>query len=526
MKLSRCFALASLALAFTLAATSVSAESVLKMVPRGPLKILDPSITTAYITRDHAYLVYDTLFAVDGDGAIQPQMVDSYEVDAEQKNWTFRLREGLAFHNGKPVTSADVIASLKRWGARDTLGRKLIEFTDTFEAIDDRSFAIHLKKPFGLMLEALGKPSAIVPFIMPKAVIEVAGDKPITDIVGSGPYIFQEEEFRPGDRAVYVKNPDYKPRAEPASGNAGGKVAKLDRIEWKFLRDAQTAVNALKNGEIDYIDQLDVRQVAALEKDAGVEVLRKPNDVVYVLRFNHLIPPFDNPKIRRAAMLAVNQEAILRVQVGVPDAFSRCTSVYPCGSTYASDETGFFDGRAHFEEAKKLLKEAGYDNTPIVLLNAPEIPAVAKLGPVMSALLKQAGFKTELVQLDWAGWLQRRTNKGPVDQGGWNMFFAGWSPYDLTVPIASAPLTANGDKGWPGWFQDDEIAALLDNFTNEPELEGRKQIAAKIQLRALEQGAIAPMGESDSFAAARKGSLTGWVDGVSFTPFWNVSKLD
>lgn len=502
------------------------AESTLHMVPRGPLKILDPSITTAYITRDHGYLVYDTLFAMDGEGKIQPQMVDHYEVDEPQTKWTFTLRDGLAFHDGKPVTSEDVVASLQRWGERDTLGRTMIEFTDSFDVVDDKTFSIQLKKPFGLMLEALGKPSAIVPFIMPKTVIDAAGDKPIADIIGSGPYAFQADGFRPGERAVYTKNPQYQPRDEPASGNAGGKVAKLDRIEWKFLRDAQTAVNALKNGEIDYIDQLDAQQVVALQKDADIDVLPKPNDIYYVLRFNHLIPPFDNAKVRRAAMLAVNQQTILRVQVGVPGAYRVCASVFPCGTPYSSDKTGFFDGKSHFAEAKQLLKEAGYDGTPVVLLNAPEIASVAKLGPVMSALLKQAGFQTELVQLDWAGWLQRRTNKRSVNEGGWNLFFAGWSPYDLNMPIASAPLTANGEDGWPGWFQNDQIAGLLDQFTNEPDLTERKRIAEEIQLHALEEGAIAPMGESDSFAAARQGTLTGWVDGVSFTPLWGVSKVE
>ncbi|ABD06209.1 extracellular solute-binding protein, family 5 [Rhodopseudomonas palustris HaA2] len=506
-----------------LATTATFAQAdTLRVVPTAPLQILDPLSTTAYITRDHGFMVYDTLFGTDLEGKVHPEMVEKYAVDEAATTWTFTLREGLAFHDGSPVTSADAIASLQRWQSKDTLGGKMKARTTAMTAVDDRTFQIKLSAPFGPMLTALGKPSAIVPFIMPKAVIDEAGSGPITKIIGSGPFKFVANEFKPGERAVYVKNEAYKPRSEPASGTSGGKVVKLDKVEWIFLKDAQTAVNALRNKEIDYIDQPSYEQVADLQKDPNIDIVNRPLSLSFVMRFNTLTPPFNDLRVRRAAMLAVNQDAVLKVQIGVPGAYQSCASVYPCGTIYSSTPDNY-TGKPNFAEARKLLAEAKYDGTPIVILDAPEVRVQSKTAPMMSALLQQAGFKTQLLPLDWASWLQKRTNTAPAKDGGWNLFIAAWSPYDLTVPISSAPLTANGRAGWPGWFEDAQVEALLGQFINAPDLPEQKAIATKIQTRILEQGAIAPLGQADQFSVMRKGSLEGLLPRIASTVFWNVS---
>jgi peptide/nickel transport system substrate-binding protein len=506
----------------TLAGLAIGHADTLRVVPSAPLQILDPLSTTAYVTRDHGFMVYDTLFGTEPDGTVRPEMVEKYTVDAAATTWTFTLRDGLAFHDGSPVTSADVIASLQRWQSKDTLGGKMKARTTSMTAVDARTFEIKLSQPFGPMLVALGKPSAIVPFIMPKAVIEAAGEGPITTIIGSGPFEFVASEFRPGDRAVYVKNVNYKPRSEPVSGTAGGKIVKVDRVEWIFLKDPQTAVNALRNKEVDYIDQPSFQQVGDLQKDPGIDVVDRPLSLSYVMRFNTLTPPFNDPKVRRAAMLAVNQDAILKVQIGVPGAYQTCASVYPCGTLYSSTPDSY-TGKPDFAEARKLLTEAKYDGTPIVILDAPEVGVQNKTAPMMSALLQQAGFKTQLLPLDWASWLQKRTNMAPAKDGGWNVFVAAWSPYDLTVPISSAPLTANGKSGWPGWFEDAQVEALMTEFMDAPQLADQKAIATKIQTRILQEGAIAPLGQGNMFSAMRKDSLIGLLPRIASTVFWNVS---
>jgi peptide/nickel transport system substrate-binding protein len=506
----------------TLASVTVGHADTLRVVPAAPLQILDPLSTTAYISRDHGFMVYDTLFGTDLEGKVHPEMVEKYSVDEAATTWSFTLRDGLAFHDGSPVTSADVIASLQRWQSKDTLGGKMKSRTASMTAIDDKTFEIKLSKPFGPMLTALGKPSAIVPFIMPKSIIDEAGSGPVTKIIGSGPFEFVAGEYRPGERAVYVKNAKYKPRTEPASGTSGGKVVKVDKVEWIFLKDAQTAVNALRNKEVDYIDSPSFEQVPDLQKDPAIDVIKRPLSVSYVMRFNTLTPPFNDAKVRRAAMLAVNQEAVLKVQIGVPGAYQVCASVFPCGTTFSSTPDNF-TGKPKFAEAKKLLAETKYDGSPIVILDAPEVGAQKKTAPMMSALLQQVGFKTQLLPLDWASWLQKRTNQAPAKDGGWNVFIAAWSPYDLTVPISSAPLTANGKAGWPGWFEDAEVEALMTQFMDATQLADQKAIASKIQTRILDEGAIVPLGQGNSFSVSRKGALEGLLPRIASTVLWNVS---
>ena len=226
-QLVACVALSAAAVA----AAPASAQSTLRMVAHSDLKVLDPIWTTAFITRNHGYLVYDTLFAKDAEMRVQPQMVDKYETSADKLTWTFTLRDGLEWHDGKPVTSEDCVASIKRWAARDALGQQMMARTAEIVPVDAKTFRIVLKEPFGLLLDALGKPSSNVPFMMPKRVAETDPGKQIDDYTGSGPFVFRKEEWKPGEKIVYAKNTKYKPRPEPPSMLAGGKVAKVDRIE-------------------------------------------------------------------------------------------------------------------------------------------------------------------------------------------------------------------------------------------------------------------------------------------------------
>src|SRR5437660_6583629 len=186
-----------------------------KVVMHSDLKILDPIWTTAYIVRNHGYMIYDTLLAQDEKGEVKPQMVEKYEAAADGKGYTFTLRDGLLWHDGQPVTSEDCIASSKRWAAKDSLGQKMMTFVDSMTAVDAKTFTIKLKESTGLVLLGLSKPSSNVPFMMPKRVADTDPNKQIEDFTGSGPFVFKKDEWRPGDKTVYVKFDKYKPRSEP-----------------------------------------------------------------------------------------------------------------------------------------------------------------------------------------------------------------------------------------------------------------------------------------------------------------------
>ncbi len=500
-------------------------QKVLKIAPHAFPANLDPINVTAYITRNHGYMIYDTLFATDEKGAIKPQMVDKWVVSPDGKTYTFTLRDRLQFHDGKPVTGEDCVASLKRWGARDTFGQKLMSFVDRIEAIDAKQFRIVLKEPTGIVIEALGKPSSNVPFIMPARVAATDPFKVIDDNTGSGPYIFKKDEYKPGVQSVYVKNPNYVPRNEPPSGLAGGKKVFVDRVEWLALKDAQTQLNALLAGEIDMIEQPAFEQYPQLRKDARVSVVDTGTiNYQFVMRFNHLVPPFNNPKVREAAMWAVNQEAFLRAQVG-PDnegMYFTCPSMYPCGTPYSSPKGSGFMVKGNMAKAQQLLKESGYDGRPIVILRPTDLQSIHKLPLVAAQLLRQAGFKVDLVSMDWGSLVARRAKKEPADQGGWNIFLTAWVGADLINPLVNATLTGNGEKGWVGWASDAELERLRDQFARATTDADKKRLAEAVQVRATEVGTHAILGEYKNPAAVRKN-----ISGVLRSPalaLWNIQK--
>src|SRR6266704_3373538 len=362
-------ALAVLALAAALTSQAIAAGKTITAVMHSDLRIIDPGFTTAYITRDHGYMVFDTLLATDSNFKIQPQMAD-WKVSDDKLTYTFTLRDGLKWHDGAPVTAEDCVASLKRWAKADAMGQKLMDFTASLETTDARTITLKLKESYGLVLEALGKPSSLVPFMMPKRLAETPYTQQIREQIGSGPFKFVSAEFQPGVKAVYEKNRDYVPRKEPASWTSGGKVVKVDRVEWITMADAQTAVNALQSGDIDFMENpsFDILPVLAANKDLKVEALDKLGFQT-VGRMNFLYPPFDNLKVRRAAFMAMNQKDVLDALVGNPEYYRPCGAIFMCDTPLAT-EAGAESllKKSGMAEAKKALAESGYDGTPLVIM--------------------------------------------------------------------------------------------------------------------------------------------------------------
>lgn len=510
------------AAALALNATAL-AQGVLRTVPSSDLKILDPVWTTALITRNHGFMIYDTLFAPDDKGTIRPQMVDKHSVNADSTVWRFTLRPGLKFHDGTPVTATDVEASLKRWSRRDVLGQKMYAALESFTVDSPTSFTMKFRQPFGLVLDALGKSGPLVPFIMPKSVAETPADKQIDSLVGSGPFTLDKADFRPGDRVVYRRNPAYVPRKEPASGMAGGKAVKLDRVEWVFLRDPQTQANALLNGEIDMLEVVPSSHYPQLRTNPGVEMVDVVPAGTYTAIYNHKVPPFNDARVRRAAMLAINQEAMLRAQNTYREFYKPCASLYLCGSVYTTANNSFFTGKPQFEEARRLLKEAGYDGKPVVIMLPGDLAALSRLPMVYGELLKQAGFNVDVQTTDWASLVTRRTKKDPADKGGWNVFVTYWGGADASSPVTYTPLTGNGDQGYFGWPVDDEVETLKTQFLQTADAGKRKEIAARIERRALESGVLGPIGEGKGPTVVRRGVVTGLLPAPAVV-YWNVQK--
>jgi peptide/nickel transport system substrate-binding protein len=504
-------------------ASPAAAQTTLRVVMHSDLKIVDPIWTTAYISRNHGYMIYDTLFAMDAQGQVQPQMVDKYEVSPDQLTYTLTLRDGLLWHDGKPVTSEDCIASIKRWGAKDSMGQKMLSFVKDFAVVDAKTFRIILQEPTGLVLQALGKPSSNVPFMMPKAVAETSPNEQIKDFTGSGPFVFKADEWKPGDKAVYVKFAQYKARSEAPSALAGGKVARVDRVEWRAIADHQTAVNALLGGEIDLIEAPLHDLLPVLRQDANVKLVDiNPLGLQYTFRFNSLHKPFDDAKVRQAVFYALNQEDFLKATVGEPAYYRVCRSFYPCGSPLETSKgmEGLLE--ANEVKARQLLTEAGYDGTPIVLMHSTDLASLANLAPVAKSLMEKAGFKVDMQSMDWQTLVARRAKKEPPAQGGWHAFLTAWVAADILDPVMMGFLNAGCDKAMFGWPCDEKIESLRDQYARATDLAQRKAIAEAAQVRATLYPTHIPLGQWFQPAAMRKN-----IDGMVQAPvavFWNVEK--
>ena len=512
--------LAVLAVGF--AATSpADAQKTLRVVAHSDLKIIDPVWTTAYIARNHGYMIYDTLFAQDAKGEIKPQMVDTHTVSTDQLTHTMTLRDGLAWHDGQPVTAEDCVASIKRWWAKDPMGMKLQTFTDSIAAKDAKTIEIKLKTPTGLVLQALGKPSSNTPFMMPKRVAEIDPNKQLDDTTGSGPFMFKRDEWKAGDKVVYVKNPKYVPRNEPPSGLAGGKVVKIDRVEWRSIPDSLQAVNALLAGEIDQIELIsfDLIPVAAKDKDVKLFSWNKTGASL-VFRPNVLHKPFDNPKIRQAVWYAFNQKDFLDANVGAPEYYTECKSIFVCGGTFASNAGVADKLTGNVAKAKALLQEAGYDGTPVVLMQATDLLSVRNLGPVAKQQMEAAGFKVDLQMMDWQTVVSRRTKKDAPSAGGWNAFFTAMAAADAQHPLSNLFAAGSCDKAGPGWACDEELEKLRDAFAREADPAKQKALAEAVQARAAEVTTYIPLGQYVQIGAHRK-TMRGWLE-APVPVWWNV----
>jgi peptide/nickel transport system substrate-binding protein len=518
-------ALAALALSTAIATPALAAGKTLLVKMHSDLRVIDPGFTTAYITRDHGYVVYDTLLATDSSFKVQPQMAD-WKVSDDKLTYTFTLRDGLKWHDGAPVTAEDCVASLKRWGRVDNMGQKLMDFTASIEAADAKTIVLKLKEPYGLVLESIAKPSSYVPFMMPKRLAETPAGQQIPEQIGSGPFKFVKAEFQPGVKAVYEKNADYVPRKEPPSWTSGGKVVKVDRVEWLTMADSQTAVNALQSGDLDFIEDppFDLLPVLEGNPDIKMEVLNKFGFQT-LGRMNFLLPPFDNPKVRRAALLAINQKDVLDALIGNPKYYQTCGAFFICGTPLESDiGVGALTKGGNMEAAKKALAESGYDGTPIAIM-APGDVTTLKAQPVVAAqLLRQAGFKVDLQATDWQTVVSRRASQKPVSEGGWNMFFTNWVAADVMNPLVNFSVGGRGKNGgWFGWAEDAKIEKLKDQFARSSSPEEQKKLAAEIQQEAYDQVIYIPLGQYLQPSAWRK-SITGVLDGPATPIFWNIEK--
>ena len=497
----------------------------LRFVPQGNLANIDPIWTTTVIARNHALMVYDTLFGLDHDFQPKPQMATAHEVSRDGLTHRIALRPDLRFHDGEKVTARDCIASIARWSKRDVLGQRLNLLLQEMRATTDDRLEIVLKQPWPGLAWALGKPSANLCAIMPERVARTDPYHQITDYTGSGPFRFAAKDSVPGSIAVYERHGAYVPRDEPADFLAGGKQVHFDRVEWRTMPDPATAAAVLQNNEIDWWETplADLLPVLRKHKDIAVEVVNTAG-ALGVLRFNHLHPPFDNPAVRRAAFPAVDQKSFMQAALGEDPALWQVPAGAFTPGTPLANEAGLeaLTGPRDPEAAKRALRAAGYDGRKVVLLVPTDFPLINGLAEVAADMLRKVGFAVDAQAMDWGTMVQRRAKKDPPEQDGWNIFCTTWEGLGVSVPGSHQPLRGNGAEGWFGWSTSPKREALREAWFTAPDLPAERRIAQDLQALVWEEAPFVPLGLLRPPMAYRR-SLTGVLTGGPAL-FWNLRR--
>jgi peptide/nickel transport system substrate-binding protein len=496
---------------------------VLRFVPQANLTLLDPIITTAAVTANHAWMVWDTLFGVNAAQQAKPQMADGYTVSDDGRTYLIKLREGLKWHDGEPVRAQDCAASLARWAMRDTFGQTIAKVIDAWGAADDRTIKVTLKQPFPLLIDAIAKPDAQIAFMMPERLARTDPYKTITEIVGSGPFRFSKDEFVAGSSAAWEKFDGYVPRQEPADWTTGAKVANFQRIEWKIIPDAATASAALQSGEVDWYEQVQADLVPLLRRNSEIAIAASnPQGYIGGLRFNHLHPPFNDVRLRRAVLTAVNQEDYMGAITGNdPSAWRSCRSQFPCGTTYGS-EVSLPVQKGDIESAKAMIKEAGYNGQKAVIINPTDFATIGPLGDITYDMFRKIGINAELAATDWGTVVQRRSSKEPVEKGGWSVFHTWFTGGFIVNPVVTAPFRGQGANGWFGWYDNPKIEQMTQEWLDAKDPDARKTIAEAIQRENYAQVPTVTLGQFQIPTAYRK-SLLGRLE-CNGPLFWNVKR--
>ncbi len=516
----------SLLLAMLIGAGPALAQpSTLRAVLNLELQVLDPIVTNSNVTRAFAYNVFDTLIAMDSAGEYRPQMLEGWQASEDRLTWTFTLRPGLLWHDGQAVTAEDCVASLNRWGKRDGLGSRMMAAAKGIRVVDARTFVLELREPFSQVIEAMGKPGAIIPFMMPARLAAQEVTKPVTEPVGSGPFTFDKAEWRIGDRAVFRRNPAYRPRAEPADGLAGGKVAKFDRVDFVSLPDPATRVAALRAGEVDYLEFVPTDYLALLRRDRNIAVVnpRPIAQIMGAIGINHLHPPFNNPGIRRALQQAMDQSEIL-AGLGLPqDMWLRwCQSIFMCGGPYANTAGTEPLRSPSIEKARQLLKDAGYANEPVVFLHSTDSTTINPMAMVIIDRLRRAGFNLDVIASDYSSQAQRRLSREPPGKGGWNLMPVVFTGFDILNPLGHYAVAYNCGPYYPGWPCEPAMDPLIKQFGLEPDAAKRQALAADIQ-RHVHDSALMIFTGQFSVPAAHRADVVD-VLAVGYPVFWNMRR--
>jgi peptide/nickel transport system substrate-binding protein len=500
-------------------------DRVLRFIPQADLTALDPVWTSVYVTRNHAYMVFDTLYGQDSAYNPQPQMVEGATVENDGKVWKLVLREGLVFHDGAKVLARDCVASIRRWGRRDSFGQTLMDITDELAAQDDRTIVFRLKIPFPQLPTALGKIGINMLPIMPERLAATDPFKQVTEMVGSGPFRFVADERISGARVVYRRFEGYRPREQGAPDwTAGPKIVNFDRVVWNVIPDPATAAAAMQRGEADWWEQpvFDLLPLLARAPDLAISLVEVTGNIG-LLRMNQLFPPFDNPGVRRALLACLNQADYMTAVAGDDRRAWRGDVGFIAPGTPMASEAGMaaITGPRDFPRARKEMADAGYGGERVVIMTPSDYPRIDALCNVAADMMKKCGMNVDLQATDWGSVIRRRASRAPIDQGGWSVFITTFTGADMANPAGNLALRGNGAEGWFGWPTAPALERLRSAWLAATDLASQQRIAAQIQAQAFADVPFLPLGQFFQ-PTVQSRRLVGGLTGMPL--FWNIRR--
>jgi peptide/nickel transport system substrate-binding protein len=479
---------------------------VLRVAMIGEPPTLDAHATTAVITREIVINIFEGLFALDAKYQPVPLLAESADVQDGGKRYVIRLRNNVKFHNGKTLGSADVVASLKRWGAVASPGKAVFKNVEAVEAKDPLTVEIRLKEPSSALLTILAHVDSAAS-IYPKEVVDRAGDAPLKEFIGTGPFRFVEH--RPDRHIKLARFDGYVSRSEPANGLGGQRAAYVDELLFLPVPDYATRQAGITTGEYQYIQQIKPDQYDRIKGAAGVEpIVVKPYGwVTAVLNTKQGI--MTDKRLRLAIQAALDMEPMMLAGLGHKDFYRLDPGLVFQEQAYHSRAGAAAYNQHDREKARRLVKEAGYSGQPLRWIVTTEYEHHYKPALVAKSQLEEVGFKIDMQVSDWATVVQRRAKPEL-----WDIFSTAF------VFVPEPTVTPQVLCDWPGWWCNPEKDSLLQAMGRESDVKKRQALWEKIQTLFYADAARIKVGDYFRLDARRK-DVQGYEPGP-YMHFWNV----
>ena len=503
-----------LALVTLLALTTVPLTTAAQETPRmgGVLKAamigepptLDVHATTATISWQIMWNVYESLYTLDRNYEPQPMLADNHTVANEGRRYTIVLRRGVKFHNGKELTSADAVASVTRWVKEHTTGKTIGKHIEAIEAADKYTLVVHLKAPSSSLLYALASNTAA---IYPKEVVDAATDQ-IKQFIGTGPYRFVEH--KPDRHIKLTRFKEYAARSEPPNGFGGKRVAYFDEILFLPTPDMAVRLAGVETGDYHFAQTIKQDQYDRVKKLPQVEPAITKFGFWPTAVLNHKQGLMTNKKLRQAFQAALDMEPIMAAATGNKALYRLDGSLFQRELVWNSSAGVEAYDQKNKDKARRLLKEAGYTGQPVRWLTTQEYEHMYKTALVSKQQLEEVGFKIDLQVVDWATLVQRRGKPELHD-----VFSTGF-PVNFD-PALFVPLLCD----WPGWWCHEEKDRLLVELARESDVKKRKAIVDRIQTVFYEDVGRIKFGDAYNMHVVRK-ELRGEFKTAPYLHFWNA----